>query len=471
MKRVITSNNAWHSASCFLLFAFIFLLLIFLGSCSNPKLENPLDPSCYLPAPSSLHVVLTSLNSCLITWHDNASNEEGYQIARKKDNEAWQFCYTVLDKDVTEFSDTGLSYDSSYSYRVQCYTALKTSDAVETELDVSIPVPENLQLTENTQGPSLSILLEWAYSADWIDGFLVYKNEVLVSDTISADERQWTDNGFCFGDLRYSVMACCDNYTSHASTSVECSNGIPGMVFVAGGTFIMGDHFSEGEAQELPLHQVTLNDFFIGEHEVSQSEYQAVMGSNPSWFINSSFPVERVAWYSAVTFCNEKSISEGLTPCYNLTDWSCDFSIDGYRLPTEAEWEYAARGGVHWQDNFRFSGSSTISLVAWYSGNSSYQTHAVVSKQANQLGIYNMSGNVWEWCNDWYSGSYYATSPSQNPQGPATGSNRVIRGGAYNSSDGTYCRVSHRASCSPPDAVSRNYLGFRIARGALPASR
>jgi len=236
------------------------------------------------------------------------------------------------------------------------------------------------------------------------------------------------------------------------------------MIFVEGGTFEMGDHFNEGSSNELPVHEVTLNSFYIGQYEVTQGEYAAVMGSNPAhnYGVGDNYPVYYVTWYNAVEYCNALSIQEGLTPCYDLSDWSCNFSADGYRLPTDAEWEYASRGGVNWTDDYRYSGTTdNLGDYAWYSSNSGNQTHEAGTKLANQLDIYDMSGNVWEWCNDWYLSNYYNSSPVNNPTGPNSGSYRVIRGG-YWSSDAVSCRVADRSFHYP--GYSDYGIGFRILR-------
>ncbi|MCF7911177.1 MAG: formylglycine-generating enzyme family protein [Candidatus Cloacimonetes bacterium] len=242
--------------------------------------------------------------------------------------------------------------------------------------------------------------------------------------------------------------------------------GIESMIFVEGGLFEMGDQFNEGNDDELPVHNVTLSNFYIGQYEVTQGEYEAVMGSNPahSYGVGDYYPVYYVTWYNAVQYCNALSEIEGLTPCYNLSDWSCDFSVDGYRLPTEAEWEYAARGGLNWEDNYRYSGTTdNLGDYAWYYNNSGSQTHEVGTKEPNQLNIYDMSGNVCEWCNDWYSSSYYGSSPSSDPTGPDNGSERMVRDGFWNNY-ASYCRVADRHGDHP--STSQDSVGFRILRTA-----
>ena len=226
------------------------------------------------------------------------------------------------------------------------------------------------------------------------------------------------------------------------------------MVAVEGGTFTMGasDDDTEAYSWEKPAHQVTLSSFSIGQTEVTQELWQAVMGSNPSYFTGDlSRPVEKVSWYDCQTFITRLNEMTGKQ----------------FRLPTEAEWEYAARGGNQSQ-GYKYAGSNTIGDVAWYydnsyglgSSNPDYGTHAVATKAANELGLYDMSGNVWEWCQDWYSSSYYSNSPTVNPTGPTSGSNRVLRGGSWGS-DARRCRVTDRDDNYLSNTGS--YLGLRLA--------
>lgn len=224
-------------------------------------------------------------------------------------------------------------------------------------------------------------------------------------------------------------------------------NGVSfAMVAVEGGTFTMGatsEQGSDAYDDEKPAHQVTLSDYYIGETEVTQELWQAVMGSNPSYFTgNLQRPVGSVSWDDCQTFISKLN---------NLTG-------ENFRLPTEAEWEYAARGG-NASEGYKYSGSNSIGDVAWYWDNSSSTPHPVKTKQANELGIYDMSGNVYEWCADWYS--YYSSSPQDNPTGPSSGSGPVLRGGSWFSL-ARGCRVACRSSINP-DSRSDDF-GLRLAR-------
>ncbi len=251
-----------------------------------------------------------------------------------------------------------------------------------------------------------------------------------------------------------------DNTFQKQISLVEGSDGPEGFVFVEGGTFQMGS--ANGDSDEKPVHGVTLSDFYIGKYEVTQAEWKEVMGSNSSYFKGDMIPVEKVSWYDAVEFCNKKSIKDGLELVYSGTgnNIKCDFSKNGYRLPTEAEWEYAARGGRK-SRGYTYSGSNNIGEVAEYEGNNDKSTKAVGGKKPNDLGIYDMSGNVWEWCWDWYGS--YSSSTQTDPMGLNSGSIRVNRGGSWGSC-ATGCRVADRDYGNP--TVSYYFIGFRLARRA-----
>jgi formylglycine-generating enzyme required for sulfatase activity len=215
------------------------------------------------------------------------------------------------------------------------------------------------------------------------------------------------------------------------------------MVAVKGGTFTMGctSEQSDCDDDEKPTHSVTLSDYYIGKFEVTQELWQAVMGNNPSYFKGANYPVEQVSWNDIQEFIKKLNQKTGAN----------------FRLPTEAEWEYAARGGNK-SNGYKYSGSNNIDNVAWYKSNSGSKTHPVGQKTPNELGIYDMSGNVWEWCQDWYGN--YSSSSQTNPKGPSSGSDRVLRGGSWGSG-ARYCRVSYRDADNPDSRGS--YCGFRLA--------
>ncbi|MBO4319109.1 MAG: SUMF1/EgtB/PvdO family nonheme iron enzyme [Treponema sp.] len=205
-------------------------------------------------------------------------------------------------------------------------------------------------------------------------------------------------------------------------------------------------------------HEVVVSEFFICTHEVTQEEFQSLMGYNPSKNKGKNKPVNNVTWYEAVDYCNKRSIAEGYTPCYNA-DYEYDFCADGYRLPTESEWEIAAKGGQKSQ-GFIYSGDDSIDDVAWHGQNSGHKTHDVRTKAPNELGIYDMTGNVAEWCFDWY-GVYPTEREGIDPSGPAFGTERIVRGGSCYFIDEN-CSVTARNSRTPE--TKESYIGFRIVR-------
>ena len=236
------------------------------------------------------------------------------------------------------------------------------------------------------------------------------------------------------------------NSTSHSgntvSLSAELNKLINNMVYVSGGTFIMG---GDESSDQTPTHSVTLSSYYICKYEVTQALWRAVMGSNPSKFKGDNLPVEQVSWNDCQTFINRLNSYTGRN----------------FRLPTEAEWEFAARGG-NYSRHYKYSGSNYISDVAWYCDNSGNRTHPVGIKQANELGLYDMSGNVWEWCSDWY-GSYSSYSQS-NPTGATSGFGRVERGGNW-CGLARYCCSSHRSYYAPGNSFDD--LGLRLVLSHL----
>ena len=255
------------------------------------------------------------------------------------------------------------------------------------------------------------------------------------------------------GAVSFGIFGSDDETKADISTGSFTVKGVSfKMVAVDGGTFQMGATSEQQNAEynEKPVHSVTLSSYYIGETEVTQELWQAVMGSNPSSFTgNSQRPVEEVSWHDCQTFVNKlNDLLVGQLPAGRR-----------FRLPTEAEWEYAARGGNRSRGT-QYSGSSSIGDVAWYDDNSGSITHPVKGKRPNELGLYDMTGNVWEWCEDYYDNYYYSNSPSANPQGPSSGSYRVLRGGSW-CGNAQVCRVACRIGCNPDDRFHN--FGLRLA--------
>ncbi len=220
-------------------------------------------------------------------------------------------------------------------------------------------------------------------------------------------------------------------------------------VYVKGGCFQMGDNFGDGAKDAKPVHEVCVSDFYIGKYEVTQAQWMSIMGKNPSTFIADGRPVEQVSWDDVQEFIGKLSAESG----------------QAYRLPTEAEWEYAARGGGKQEKSAGAADKGRLAECAWYDANSGGKTHVVGAKKPNDLGIYDMGGNVCEWVQDRYGDVYYEESPRNDPRGPMKGATRVLRGGSWFSEAGGV-RAALRANSSPSSKYS--YLGFRLV---LPAAR
>lgn len=240
------------------------------------------------------------------------------------------------------------------------------------------------------------------------------------------------------------------------------------MVLIPAGSFSMGDNAGRPDEQ---VHSVSLSPFYLDQYAVTQELFAKIMGVNPSKRKDPKCPVEKTQWTDAVRFCNKCSELEGLTPGYDLKTWECNFGADGYRLPTEAEWEYACRAGGKGKYYFG-DAEAELPRHAWLNTHSQGKTHPVGQKLPNHWGLYDMHGNVWQWCHDWY-GEAYDTAIFQDPRGPATGKMRVLRGGAWDSTPDK-CRAAYRHKEFPvySDACfGADSYGFRRARNGTPSTK
>ena len=302
-----------------------------------------------------------------------------------------------------------------------------------------------------------------SYSEDeWTDALLKYQNltDKLKKVELTPEEQQRLDKvkGEIFGYIaKHAAGETGSNASGNGATSSAKEEGTPKesapltitvngvsfeMIRVEAGTFTMGATSEQDSARndEYPTHRVTLTkNYYLGKTEVTQALWKAVMGSNPSYYKGNNKPVESVSWDDCQTFIKKLNAATG----------------KNFRLPTEAEWEFAARGGNK-SGHYQYSGSNNLSEVAWYDGRNG--THNVALKHPNELGLYDMSGNVWEWCQDWYGD--YSSGSQTNPTGPNSGANRVVRGGSWHIYAGD-CRSSRRYLNGPDDCSS--YLGLRLA--------
>lgn len=261
-----------------------------------------------------------------------------------------------------------------------------------------------------------------------------------------------------------------ENGQGGGSAPREMATKFGAMVYVASSEFMMGDDHANPD--EAPAHKVKLSPYWIDKFEVTHEMFAKAQLPDPShWQDSPAKPVEQVRWRDAKQFCNERSRLEGLKPCYNekTRDWDCDYSADGYRLPTEAEWECACRAGT--DSAYDFGSADKLRQYAWFGDNSDQKTHSVGQKKPNGLGIYDLYGNVSEWCEDVYSLSYYRESPAADPHGPPSPGKdvkRVIRGGSWKAS-ANQCRASFRQGERTGDTdacFSTDFCGFRCVRRA-----
>jgi acetoin utilization deacetylase AcuC-like enzyme/formylglycine-generating enzyme required for sulfatase activity len=266
--------------------------------------------------------------------------------------------------------------------------------------------------------------------------------------------------------LALALLAGCRRQGETAAPTPQITTTKSGieMVLIPGGSFEMGS--DQGSPDDAPVHKVTISPFWMDRCEVVQEEFRKYERSDPSHFKGPRHPLEQINWTDAAGYCNDRSLAEGLEPCYNDETWECNFSANGYRLPTEAEWEYACRAGTRTRYSFGDS-ASQLAAHAWHAENAAKTTHPVGQKKPNPWGLYDMHGNVSEWCHDRYAKDYYRQSPDRDPRGPAAEQERVIRGGAWNSSTES-CRSAYRASSLSIDdtCLSDDAIGFRCVRNA-----
>ncbi|MCF7918965.1 MAG: SUMF1/EgtB/PvdO family nonheme iron enzyme [Candidatus Cloacimonetes bacterium] len=416
-----------------------------------------------LPAPENLLWQRQGLTEIALSWTDVINGEDAYIIDRQLEGEDWVTEYAVLSANSVSYNDVGLELETRVKYRVYGRTGVNPGATAETDwIEMDFPAPEDFMVTFTA--PS-QLDFTWNYGIEGIDGFYIENYsfsggwEEFISG-IPANAESWTGTGSNWNIFR--IVAYLG--TEHTATSQSAGIAPEGFAAVTGGIFEMGDHFLEGDNDELPVHEVEISGFYVSAYEVTQASYTQLMGANPSLNQGNEFPVENLEWLDAINYCNSRSTDEGFTACYTIDgeDVTCDWNADGYRLLTEAEWEYAARGGVNWEDDYRYSGTTdNLGNYAVYTANDPNHPAEAGSKLANQLGIYDMSGNVWEMCWDFYDNNYYAASEYTDPTGPEEGFSRVTRGGGYNSNDES-CRVANRYNRD--ESYNDGNLGFRICR-------
>ena len=478
-----TDSCEWIDEDAYFGTNYTYRIAAFAGENYSYPAEN--SASFTLSTPTNLSIIPYSASSMQINWEYPNQFAEGFKISRKIAAGEWQDNIATVPIDSLSWIDNNAPFGTAYTYKVHAYAGENLSDPIECTDEFLLSSPQNLIATINS--PS-SLKLIWEDANTYNEGFIISRkyddNDWEESFAkVAANTKEWIDDAFESSKIyQYKVKAFNQNYYSDFSntTTVDLSQ----YAFVEGGRFEMGSLY--GEENEVPVHTVSVSSFFISKFAVSQALWQSVMQGNynfisayPSYFAgNPDSPVERISWYEAIVFCNRKSIQEGLTPCYSLNgntdtdswgiapnstdiEWNsiaCNWSANGYRLPTESEWEYAAKGGIYSKE-FEYSGSNDIDEVAWYSENSDAHTHDNGKKKSNELDIYDMSGNIREWVWDWYSP--YTKGDQVNPTGPNNGTIHIHRGGCWYLNENS-CRTARRNGSTP--AYRDSGLGLRLVK-------
>lgn len=439
---------------------FTFTLLLFvLSGCNNPtdpdgkKVAKP----TFNPPPATYTAEQNITISCATAGADIFYSTDGSAPSIQYTGPVTLSTSSTLKAKATK---SGLT-DSSIASAV--YT-IDTSNSAQTP--IITPPGGTYSAAQNVVLSCNSVFADIRYTTDGSEptsSSTLYRDPILVSRATTIKARGF-ESGFTDSAIASATYAV-------VLAPVE-------MIYVNSGNFTMGDTRGDGEEIELPTHSVTVSSFHLGKYEVTQAQYAAVMAINPAsdYGVDDNYPVYQVNFHDAIMYCNLRSLNEGLTPVFTIngsTDpanwgawdsviWNsvlCDWAANGYRLPTEAEWEYAARGASSSPD-YKYSGSDNIDAVAWYSSDD--RVFTVGTKSPNGLGLYDMSGNVMESCWDWYSA--YTGSSANNPTGPETGMFRTLRGGHW-MAPAKDCTVSYRSF--QWSIFASHYSGFRLCRSSL----
>ncbi len=400
-----------------------------------------------LNAPTNLQITNFIDTEIVLSWTDNSSLETGFEIEKSEDGAIFTLAKTIGANLTTATIEGTYLTTKQYYFRVRGKTRVNYSSYTNTaNSTLQFNAPTNLKITNIVESEAV---LTWTDNSNYETGFEIYKSSDGINYSLEKTVPSNTTSANILGiypnlEIFYFKIRAKSNYNySKYSLVVNGCNINPEMVIVSGGTFNMGSNSCPGYTNERPEHAVTLKSYKIGKYEVTQKLWRAVYGTKPSCFTGDNLPVEQVSWIDIQAFIKKLNQKTG----------------KHFRLPTEAEWEFAARGGNS-SNGFTYSGTNTIGDVAWYRDNCGSKTHIVGIKQANELGLFDMSGNVWEWVNDWYSDTYYSISPSSNPQGPSGGIYKVLRGASWFSDD-FECRSVTRYKNAPD--VRSSLLGFRLA--------
>ncbi|MFH0989562.1 MAG: SUMF1/EgtB/PvdO family nonheme iron enzyme [bacterium] len=430
------------------------------SSINQSAYTQPVSQKLLFPAPTDIQVAALSATTVSLRWTDNNSFETGFEIYSGTDSTNLSLSKTEPANAISSTLIGSFDVLKRYYFRVRARSVYNVS--VLSVLGLYLPAaphtaPMLLSPSTGQTGVSKSPTLSWGV----VSGATSYELQVSTNSSFSPaiyiltglTSVSYPLSGLTYGTIYYWRVrgANLDGNGPYSSTGSFTITIPIEMVYVSGGTFQMGS--TSGDWDEQPVHSVTLSSYYLGKYEVTQAQWREIvewkqlnggttLKPSPSLFNGANLPVEQVYWVHIqlwISYLNER---DGTT----------------YRLPTEAEWEFAARGGNKSQ-GYIYSGSNTVDEVAWYYSNSSNTTHPVGTKAVNELGIYDMSGNVWEWCQDYY-GAYNLESQT-NPSGPSNGTYRVVRGGSWYYL-ANYSRVTFRDHYF--QGSMSNHLGFRLAR-------
>jgi len=463
----------------------IVLLLIsalFLSCAQAPTTNETLPRLDFTPAAPVPSAAATSAHTIQLSW-PVIQYATSYRVFRSM-NPADQYTQIATTQG-TLFIDSPLAANTPYYYKVTAVNAdgesgFSSYTTATTQAPVLVPAPPTLFSPANgIANVSISAVLSW----NSVTGAASYQLQVAQSSDFGSTA--YSRNGLTVPSQGVSALGYSTTYywrvnaTNTAGTSdwsivwsfvTQAHPVTPaGMTLINGGTFQMGQ---VGIA--VPVHSVTVSSFYMDTIETTQQSYKTIMGSNPSRNdyksapFDPQLPVENVSWFDAVRFCNKRSIAEGLQPCYDTSSWTCDIGKNGYRLPTEAEWEYACRAGTatkyYWGDSHSGNpGDNFPCIIYYWSAGQIWPPSYAACK--NPWGLYNMSGNVWEWCNDWYAA--YSSGAATDPTGPSSGSTKAQRGGSTRSgsnNDYTDLTSAGRNSMAPSSSYNGSPVGFRCVR-------
>jgi len=441
-------------------------ILIMVSSCCkenncNDITSPPLEIDPIASMPTNIVVSNSSIDVLEFTWTENCDWENEIRIDRRMDeyyySNEW-INIARLPANSSSFSDNNVPYQTYVDYRIYAYyDDTMHSDYAVIDYYITLFYPDSLEINKSDDS---TLKLTWHNFQDWIDGYKLQRkigeNDWEDYAVLDKNSEEFIDSDLNLDDYYlYKMFSTLGEETSYGK--IVGYNKVD-MIYVEGGTFNMGNTWENnmGGTDEYPVHQVTLSSYYIGIYEVTELSYDLYQGYYNENYSSPFQPTECVIWSSAIEFCNYLSIVENLEPCYTydenfyyIDEVELDISANGYRLPTEAEWEYAARGGVHFNDNFLYSGSDILYEVGWSS-----HGNEIGQKEPNQLGIYDMSGNCWEYCWDIYG--EYSSEHQINPTGAEVGDDIVVRGTHYQVSDREY-NNAHSAS---------GVNSFRIVRSA-----